>query len=99
MWAIILYCTGQDEDYISGSYSVTFTAGMTTASLSIPIKDDNVFEDTESFRLLIDSTSLPNDVTLGNPRSAAMTIVDDDGKSVIQPFIIKYSVYNTLIIY
>ena len=76
------YCTGQDEDYTSGSYSATFTAGMTTASLSVPIKDDNIFEDIEVFRLLIDSTSLPNDVTLGNPR-AAMTIVDDDGKSII----------------
>ena len=56
---------------------------MTTASLSVPIKDNNVFEDTESFRLLIDSTLLPNDVTLGVPRAAAVVILDDDGKSII----------------
>ena len=84
MW-ISYYCknTGQDEDYTSGPYSVTFTAGMTTALLSVPIKDDNVFENNELFRLIIDSTSLPNDVTLGNLRVSAMTIVDDDGKSII----------------
>ena len=77
------YCTGQDEDYTSGPYSVTFIAGMTTASLSVPIKDDYVFEDIEAFRLLIDLTSLPNDVILVNPRVSTMVIMDDDGKSII----------------
>ena len=82
---MLYYCknTGQGEDYTSGSYSVTFTAGMTTASLSVPIKDDNIFEDNESFRLLIDLTSLPNDVTVGSPRSTVVVILDDDGKSII----------------
>ena len=74
--------TGQDEDYTSGPYSVTFTAGMTTALLSVPTNDDDIFEDSETFRLMIDSTSLPNDVTLGSSirRSAIMTILDDEGK-------------------
>ena len=72
--------TGQDEDYTSGPYNVTFTAGMTTALLSVPINDDDIFEDSETFRLRIDSTSLPNDVTLGNIRAVVMTILDDDGK-------------------
>ena len=75
--------TGQDEDYTAGPYSVTFTAGKTTALLSVPIKDDNVFEASESFKLIIDPTSLPDDVTLGVPRAAAVVILDDDGKSII----------------
>ena len=79
---LLCYCknTGQDEDYTSGPYSVTFTAGMTTASLSVPTNDDDIFEESETFRLMIDSTSLPNDVTLGSVRSAVMTILDNDGK-------------------
>ena len=53
---------------------------MITASLSVPTNDDDIFEDSETFRLMIDSTSLPNDVTLGNIRAVVMTIIDDDGK-------------------
>ena len=56
---------------------------MITALLSVPINDDDVFEETETIRLQIDSTSLPNDVILGSPRSAVMAITDDDGKSII----------------
>ena len=78
---MLLQNTGQGKDYTSGPYNVTFTPGMTTASLSIPINDDNVFEETEIFRLnIIESTSLPNDVTLGSPRSAVIAIQDNDGK-------------------
>ena len=72
--------TGQDEDYTSGPYNVTFTAGMTIVSLSIPINDDDIFEESETFRLMIDSTSLPNDVTLGRFRSVVISITDNDGK-------------------
>ena len=55
---------------------------MTTALLSVPTNDDDIFEDSETVRLMIDSTSLPNDVTLGSSirRSAIMTILDDEGK-------------------
>ena len=78
---MLLQNTGQDEDYTSGPYYVIFTPGMTTASLSIPINDDNVFEEIEVFRLdIIESTSLRNDVTLGSPRSAVIAIQDNDGK-------------------
>ena len=76
---IILKITG-DEDYTSGPYTAIFTAGVTTASLSIPINDDNVLEEDEYFRLMIDPTSLPDDVTVGSPRSVVLVIRDDDGK-------------------
>ena len=68
--------TGGD-DYFSGPYNVTFTAGTTYSSFTISIRNDNTFEDNESFALTI--TSLPNIITVGNPRQATVTIVDDEG--------------------
>ena len=78
------YCIGnfigEDEDYTSGPYSVTFKAGKTTTLLSVPINNDNVFEGNENFMLAIDSSSLPSDVTVSNPSQVVVTIVEDDGK-------------------
>ena len=68
--------TGGD-DYSSGPYNVTLTAGTTNSSFAISISDDNTFEDNESFVLTI--TSLPNSTTAGDPRQATVTIVDDEG--------------------
>ena len=68
--------TGGD-DYSSGPYNVTFTAGTTNSSFTISISDDNTFEDNESFVLTI--TSLPNIITAGEPLQATVTIVDNEG--------------------
>ena len=67
-------------DYVSVSYTVTFPAGKTHATLNISIYDDNVFEDNESFTLTINPSSLPSGVTSGNPVETTVTIVDNDGK-------------------
>ena len=53
---------------------------MTVALLPIPINDDDTFEGNENFILTIDSSSLPNDVTVSNPGCATVTIVENDGK-------------------
>ena len=66
-------------DYNSGPYNITFSAGMTTSSLAIMINDDNVFEDNEDFSLTIDSVS--NNITIGDPREATVTIVDNESNS------------------
>ena len=65
-------------DYTSGPYTVTFPAGSTTATFSVPINDDNIYEGNEDFMLTIDETSLPTGVTHGTPSEATVTIVDDD---------------------
>ena len=65
------------EDYSSGPYNVTFTAGTTNSSFAISISDDNTFEDNESFTLTI--TSPTNIITAGDPLQATVTIVDDEG--------------------
>ena len=71
-------------DYTSGPYTVTFPAGQTTATFDVPINDDNILEDNENFILTIDPSSLPSNVTIGDPGQATVTIVDDsnDGNYV-----------------
>ena len=72
-------------DYGSGPYEVTFTAGTTQASFNVSLTDDNIFESNENFMVTIDSSSLPSDVTVGDPRRATVIIMDNDG---------NYFVYN-----
>ena len=71
---MVLLVTGGGVDYDSGPYTVTFPAGVTRVPFDVPINDDNVLEDDESFTLGIDPSSLPDDVTRGNPGSATVTI-------------------------
>ena len=67
-------------DYDSGPYTITFTAGTIYASFYILLIDDNVLENNESFMLTINSSSLPSNVTVGDPGQVTMTIEDNDGK-------------------
>ena len=66
-------------DYTSGTYSITFPAGVMSVPFSIPINDDSIFEGNENFSLTINS-SLPTGVMPGNPDQATMIIVDNDCK-------------------
>lgn len=52
--------------------SIAFDATM--------ISNDNILEDNEIFYLVINSSSLPNDITTGNPFQVAVTVTDDDCK-------------------
>ena len=56
-----------------------FSAGMTTAPVDVPIIDDNISENNETFVLDIDQLLLPNRVSVSNPDQVTVTIVDDDG--------------------
>ena len=67
-------------DYGSGTYQVTFTAGTTEASFNVSLNDDIVFESNENFMITIDSSSLPSNVTVGDPSRVTVIIVDNDGK-------------------
>ena len=64
-------------DYNSGPYPVIFPAGITTASLSVSINNDNIVEMNETFTLTI---TPPNDVMTVDPDNAVVTIVDDDSE-------------------
>ena len=67
-------------DYTSGPYTVIFPAGQTTATVSIPVNDDDILEINEDFMVTIDASSIPGSVRLGTPSEAIVTIVDDDCK-------------------
>ena len=66
-------------DYTSGPYNVTFPTGITNVSFDVVIKDDKILEGNEYFTLSINSSNLPNNITVTD-RQAIVTIVDDDRK-------------------
>ena len=71
------------EDYVAlpnGYAKVIFPAGSTTAFFDVTIINDNKFEDSESFRLMIVGISLPYGINFGNIRSTVLVITDDDSK-------------------
>ena len=70
----------ENHDYTPGPYTVTFTAGVTSATFNVPIISDNVLEIDETFLLDIDQSSLPSRVIRGSPETVAVSIVDDDSK-------------------
>jgi len=62
------------SDYNATSGTVTFTAGETSKSFSVPLIDDNLDEPDESVNLLL---SNPNNATLATA-AATLTITDND---------------------
>ena len=67
---------GEDYEVVA---TVTFSAnGRTVQGIEIPLVDDNVVEEDETYRVEIDASKLPGWVTVGSQASAVMTIVDND---------------------
>ena len=71
--------TGND-DYTPGPYTVTFPAGVTSATFDVPIISDNLLEGNENFVLVINDSSLPSLVIRGSPGAVTVNMVDDDSK-------------------
>ena len=71
---------GGGVDYNSGPYTVQFDAGVTRVSFNISVNDDDIFEDSETFNISIDSSSLHKRVTVGDNGHSVVTILDNDGK-------------------
>ena len=70
-------------DYTSGPYLVIFPAGVTLATFSIPITDDNILEGVEHFMPTINSTLPISIVTVGNLGEATVFIGDIDCKHIV----------------
>ena len=73
------------QDYAGGSYTATFLAGETTASVSIPITDDTTAELTEDFSavLTIPPTAVSQGITKGAADTATIDITADDTVEVV----------------
>ena len=69
--------TGGGVDYHSGPYFVEFPAGVTMSIFYVSINYDSILEGNEDFMLTINSSSLPSNVTVGNPVEATVTIRDN----------------------
>ena len=52
---------------------------MITTLFSVSISDDKILENNETLELAINSSSLPDKITVGTPGQATVTIVDNDG--------------------
>ena len=74
--------TSDGQDYTGGDYSVIFPAGSTKENFSIPIRDDDIYENDETFflTLVIPQPAQNIGVTRGDPFMATVTIIDDDGE-------------------
>ena len=59
---------------------VMFTAGQTSVPFDVGIINDDTLEANEEFTLTIDSLSILNNFRVGDPGSATVTIVNDDGE-------------------
>ena len=70
---------GDDYTHTSGtsgtSDPLTFAAGQTAATVTVDLVDDDIVEDTETFRLRLSNPS--SNATVGND-SAVATVLDDD---------------------
>ena len=61
--------------------TVTFSPGSTREQYSgYRVIDDTLVECDETFDLIIDNSTLPNGVSLGDPCQATVTIQDDDSE-------------------
>lgn len=70
---------GADNDYSPGPYNITFSSEDVRVSFNISIVDDDILEPSEEFVLSIDSSSLPDGVTVGAQSNATVIIVDNNG--------------------
>jgi glucose/arabinose dehydrogenase len=63
------------SDYVARAGTLTFGDGVTSQVISIPILDDSLVEGNEVFGVAVDN---PTGATLRAPRTAQVTIVDND---------------------
>ena len=73
-----------DFDYDPGPYNISFSAGETFKSFNITILDNNTYEASESFNLIISPHSF---VLFGTPRQAVTTITDEDDSKCITKYV------------
>ena len=66
------------DDYETGPYTVSFSAGLMYATLMVSTVDDDTTELSEYFMVVITSTSQPSVVGIGSPNVSFITVEDND---------------------
>ena len=75
-----------------GPYTLIFPAGITSILLNISITNDRILEINETFVLSINPDS---GVTLADPSSTTVTIVDDDSEEIDIKLLFMYIKLST----
>ncbi len=71
-----------DQDYTATEGMLTFLDGETSKTLSIPIRDDDRIEGSESFRIVLSNPT--GGAILGPQATINISIIDDDGGGIIE---------------
>ena len=66
------------SDYTPGPYTVSFSAGQTSAILMVSITDDDAVELSEYFAVMISSVDTPEVVEIGSSDTSFITIEDNE---------------------
>ena len=66
-------------DYLPMVFNVDFSAEQERATFEVPTIDDNIAELTETFTIVIVNTTVPDQVMTGEPHTASVNLIDDDG--------------------
>ena len=70
----------ENIDYDSGPFDIVIPSEVVNLTFNISIFTDNILEGDEAFYLRIDSSSLPDNVTVGKWNTTTVVILDDDCK-------------------
>ena len=73
-----------ENDYTTGVYRVTIPVNATSRCMNISLCNEIVLEMDEQFSITIVSNSHPDNVTIGDPSQAIVTIEDNNGKSELK---------------
>jgi GrpB-like predicted nucleotidyltransferase (UPF0157 family) len=75
-------------DYTSTSGDLTFAPSETSKQISVPIINDTLIENDETFNVTL---SAPSSATLGTPSTATVTIIDNDALPQVKWTSVTYS--------
>jgi hypothetical protein len=81
------------SDYTTVNQTVTFAAGETQKTVSIPITNNTIHEANETVQLSLSSPSAG--ATLGSPSTATLTIRDDGNGKIAPAFLSKTNFKNS----
>ena len=78
-------------DYIVTSSDLAFNATTSSQTVTIPILEDDIVEDSETIIVTLTST---DSAAIVNPQSASVTIEDNDGKKLTWYVLKTYLILN-----
>ena len=91
-----MYCcalSSAPNDYTGGNFSVLVPAGSAKVTLDVDTLTDNILEDAEFFKATLTIPDAPDNVVVGSPNMAFVTIAD--GTSTYVEISVSYKLLHT----